>query len=111
MSVTSNILELDHLRRVREALHAMSRSIRREARPLQAVDWSLAGIVGKARISTSFGDLPIEALRPRGNVRTYSGAAVHVQAVDKIHLDQDFMRSFPGALPIRIPANSLALRW
>jgi hypothetical protein len=107
MTVTTNIVELDRFRRVREALHAMSRPIRREARPLQAVDWYLPGVVGKARVSTSFGDLPVEALRPRDDVRTYSGATTQVQAVDKIHLDQDFLRSFPGALPIRIPANSI----
>jgi hypothetical protein len=107
MISTAQIVELDRFRRVREALHAMSRPIRREARPLQAVDWYLPGIVGKARVSTSFGDLPIEALRPRDDVRSYFGATAQVQVVDKIHLDQDFLRSFPGALPIRIPANSI----
>jgi hypothetical protein len=31
-----------------------------------------------------------------------------VEVVDKVHLDQDFLRRSVRALPIRIPANSIA---
>lgn len=107
MTLTTNIVEIDQFRRVREALRAICPPIRREARPLQPCDWYLPGILGKARVATAFGDLPIEVLRPRDELRTYSGATAQVQVVDKIHLDQNFLRRSPGALPIRIPANSL----
>jgi Hint domain len=43
----------------------------------------------------------------RDVVRSYSGATAQVKVVDEIHLDQDFLRRAPGALPIRIPANSI----
>ena len=48
----------------------------------------------------------LEALRVRDDLRTYSGASATVQEVDRIHLDQDFLRKQPSALPIRIPANA-----
>lgn len=70
------------------------------------VDWYLPGFSGKSRVTTVFGDLPIEALRMRDDLRTYSGASARVMLVDKIHLDGDFLRSQPSALPIRIPANA-----
>lgn len=107
MNALSNIVELDQFRRIREALHAISTPVTDARKPLQAVDWYLPGLVGKARIATAFGELPLEALRPRDEIRTYSGAIATVKVVDKIHLDQDFIRNHPGALPIRIPAGSI----
>lgn len=107
MTVPANIIEFDTIRRMREAENAIRRPVRREVQPLRAVDWYLPGIVGKSRVATAFGDLPIEVLRPRDAVRTYSGAVVEVRAVDKIHLDQEFLRNIPSALPIRIPADAI----
>lgn len=107
MTCSSNIVELDHFRGVREALTVITRPIRREMQPPRVVDWYLPGILGKARVSTAFGDLPVEVLRRGDVVRTYSGATARVEAVDKIHLDEDFLRRAPRALPIRIPANSI----
>lgn len=107
MTALSNIVELDQFRRIREALHPKSLAVARARKPLQPVDWYLPGLVGKARIATAFGELPIEALRPCDDIRTYSGAIATVKVVDRIHLDQDFIRNHPGALPIRIPAGSI----
>lgn len=106
MSSSATIIELDRFRRVRDLLNAVRHHRRREMEPPKAVDWYLPGFVGKERISTVFGELPIEALRRWDDVRTYSGATAKVQKVDRIHLDQDFIRMNAGALPIRIPANA-----
>jgi hypothetical protein len=73
----------------------------------EVIDWNLPGFGGKARVGTAFGDLPIEALRLRDDIRTFTGSIARVQWVDKIHLDADFLRKHPSALPIRIAANSL----
>jgi hypothetical protein len=70
------------------------------------VDWYLPGVLGKSRVSTVFGDLPVEALRVRDDLRTHTGISARVELVDKIHLDQDFLRNNPSALPVRIPANA-----
>lgn len=107
MNIVPKILDLDEFRRTREAQALLSRPIHREEQPLRQLEWHLPGTTGKARISTAFGDLPIEALRRRDAVRTYFGATAEVKVVDKIHLDQNFIRRTPGSLPIKIPANSI----
>jgi hypothetical protein len=106
MTDTSTIIEFDRFRRLREALSAFKPQPQAKEADPDVVDWYLPGFLGKARISTAFGDLPIEALRVRDDIRTYSGATARVQMIDKIHLDEDFLRKHPSALPIQIPANS-----
>lgn len=68
--------------------------------------WNITGFGAKARVGTAFGDLPIEALRVRDEVRTASGSIVRVQWIDKLHIDADFINRHLDAQPIRIPANS-----
>ncbi len=74
-----------------------------------AVDWNLPGFGGKVRIGTVFGDLPIEALRVRDEIRTITGSIARVQWIDKIHLDDDFLRSHPSAVPVEIAANAFGI--
>jgi hypothetical protein len=59
MTCSSNIVELDQFRRVHEALTVITRPIRREMQPPRVVDWYLPGMLGKTRVSTAFGDLPV----------------------------------------------------
>lgn len=106
MTATDTVIELDRFRRMRQALaSAVLKNPLRRAES-SASDWYLPGFVGKARVGTTFGDLPIEALRVNDDLRTFSGSTARVKLVDKIHLDGGFIRSNPRALPIRIPANS-----
>lgn len=106
MTSTDTVVKLDQFRHIRQALaNAVPQCPLRRNEPT-ATDWYLPGFVGKARVGTTFGELPIEALRVRDDLRTYSGSIATVQSIDKIHLDGDFIRSNPRALPIRIPANS-----
>ncbi|MFM7443872.1 MAG: Hint domain-containing protein, partial [Tabrizicola sp.] len=107
MTPSATIFELDQFRRLRDALSVLRRPTDQDAKPKQAVDWYLPGFIGKARVSTAFGELPIEALRPRDDLRTFSGVSASVRVVDKIHLDQDFLKDHAYALPIMIPANAL----
>lgn len=110
MSSSAEVIELAQFRRVRDAttaLAAMRSPILREAQPLRAVDWYLPGFVQGAQVSTVFGALPVEALRPRDEVRTYSGTSATIKVVDKVHLDQGFLSRNAGALPIRIAAGAL----
>lgn len=80
------------------------------AKQRQAYDsdfaWTLPGFGGKCRVSTIFGELPIEALRRRDKVKTRSGAYREVQWVDQIKLDEDFMARHPEAHPVLISARA-----
>jgi hypothetical protein len=69
--------------------------------------WDMPGFHGKARVSTTFGDLPIMGLRLRDKVRTISGEYKPVKWIDEIRLDKDFLESFPEAQPIRIDRGAL----
>lgn len=57
------------------------------------------------RVSTSFGEMPVQGLRANDPVRSATGTYVRVTATDKMHLDEDFLVSCPDAAPIVIPAN------
>lgn len=105
MTSSGTVVEFDRFRRIKDALSSM---VRPEA-PAKAeprLDWYLPGFSGKSRVSTVFGDLPIEALRERDDLRTYAGVNAHVQKIDRIHLDSEFLGAHESALPIRIPANA-----
>jgi hypothetical protein len=69
--------------------------------------WTLPGFCGDARIMTSFGELPIKALRLRDPLRTAEGNFVRVEWLDQIHLDEGFLHGLPDAHPVRIMQGSL----
>lgn len=77
----------------------------RERRVARPVIWTVPGIVGTARVSTSFGDLPIQALRANDPLRTVQGPIAKVVRVDVIRLDEDFLAANPDAQPVLIPAG------
>lgn len=81
----------------------------RHARPLRSepIRWTLPGLCSGVRVTTSFGDLPVEALRKRDPLRTQPGSLALVTWVDRIRLDEEFLAQNPDALPVRIPAGSL----
>jgi hypothetical protein len=106
MTSSATVIDFDGFRRTRQPLSGVMKRATPERSRYKTADWYLPGFVGKARVGTTFGDLPIEALRPRDDLPTYAGATVKVAAVDRIHLDEDFIRHHPRALPIRIPADA-----
>jgi hypothetical protein len=68
--------------------------------------WALPGFFGKSKVQTSFGSLPIEALRRRDQLRTIAGSYVEVDWVDQIRLDVAFLEQHPEAQPIYIPKGA-----
>lgn len=69
--------------------------------------WTIPGFLGKAKVMTSFGNLPIEALRLRDPVKTRSGHFRKVVWVDQLHLDSEFVFDFPDSLPVQIGNGAL----
>ena len=80
---------------------------RAEPRASAPVAWTLPGFEGSCRVTTNFGELPIQALRKRDMVKTISGAYREVKWIDAIRLDEDFMTRHPGAHPLMIRAKAL----
>ncbi len=80
----------------------------RPARPKRSepVQWTLPGVFEGMRVTTSFGDLPVQALRRRDPLRTQAGMIATVEWVDRIQLDEEFLAANPDALPVRIPAGA-----
>lgn len=80
----------------------------RGRRPLpRAIAWTLPGFGETARVTTSFGDLPLQALRRRDPLRTAQGTIRPVQWCDRLRLDHGFLGANPDAQPIVILANAL----
>jgi len=73
--------------------------------PVEAVG-NLKGLGPMTRVSTSFGDVPAQALRARDMVRTKTGSFVKIERVDRVVLDEGFLQYHPEALPIRIRAGA-----
>lgn len=69
--------------------------------------WSLPGFGPMLRVVTSFGPVPAQALRQRDLVRTRSGEFRKVEWVDRMVLDEGFLKSVPSALPVLIRAGAL----
>jgi hypothetical protein len=67
---------------------------------------NLKGFGPLTRISTSFGEMHAQALRERDMVRTRNGGFVKIERVDRVVLDEGFLRYHPEALPIRIRAGA-----
>jgi len=69
--------------------------------------WDFAGFGPKSRILTSFGYVPMEALRRRDPIKTFDGRFLEVEKVDEIRLDRRYLIDHPEAQPIRLPKNSV----
>lgn len=69
--------------------------------------WSLSGFSAKSRVLTSFGYVPMEALRRRDPVKTFDGRFLEVEFVDEIKLDRRYLIDHPEAQPILLPRHSL----
>ena len=69
--------------------------------------WTMPGFAPMTRIATSFGHVPAVALRERDLVRTETGAYLQITRIDRISLDEEFLRYHPDANPVMIRAGSL----
>lgn len=69
--------------------------------------WALPGFSGRSKVLTSFGELPIEALRRNDPVKTSSGHFQKVSWIEKISFDADYLRRHPEAQPVLVRAGAL----
>ena len=104
----SMMSEAEVLARVLAQAPAPVQPVAKQRPAPQKRPWDLPGFQGKARVLTDIGLMPLEALRRRDKVRLASGAYVPVMMVDRIDLDEDFLRRHPNAQPVLITAGSLA---
>ena len=71
------------------------------------VKWTLPGFGPMTRVSTSFGDVPAQALRERDVIRTPQGMLKPIQWVDRMRLDTAFLKHVPDAQAVMVRAGSL----
>lgn len=76
------------------------------AKRSEPVQWTMPGLCDGMRVTTSFGDLPVQALRRRDPLRTHAGTIATVAWVDCLRLDEEFLDANPDALPVRIAAGA-----
>lgn len=77
--------------------------------PRTATPWALPGFCWNARVTTSFGEMPVQGLRLRDPVRLANGTCLPVAWIDRIHLDGEFLRFHPDAQPVLISAGALGM--
>lgn len=68
--------------------------------------WSVPGLLGKTRIRTTQGELPIGSLRAGDAIQSTSGRTLRIRRMDRINLDYDFLQRHPEAQPVHIMANA-----
>ena len=71
------------------------------------VTWTLPGFGPMTRISTSFGEVPAQALRVRDQIRTDQGTLKSVVWLDRLRLDSGFLSRMPDAHAVLIRAGAL----
>jgi len=81
-----------------------------KAETAQLPAWRMPGFCGQSKIMTSFGALPIMALRRNDAVKTHGGRFLKVTWVDKIMFDHEFLEAHPEAQPVRVPAGAIGPR-
>lgn len=86
--------------------HAPAKPLRRVP-GTEARDWTLPGFGPLTRITTSFGDVPAQALRKGDLVRTRNGDFRQIEWLDRIVLDEEFLSFHPDALPVHIRVGAL----
>ena len=100
-------LESALLQRVAAQAASPEKSIESPVAPVAKKLWNLPGFGAKSRVLTSFGLVPVEALRRRDPVKTRTGQFVEIEKVDVVRFDRRFLITHPEAQPILIPANAL----
>lgn len=106
------LLETDDL-----LLRSIARKVRlkpsAEPRATEAAslpEWRMPGFCGQSKVLTSFGALPIEALRRNDPVKTHDGRYLKVLWVDRVMFDRDYLEAHPEAYPVRVPMGTLGPR-
>jgi len=99
------------------ALTSMLQRIAAQTKPIAAASnvkeksvdeqvWSIPGFGAGARVQTSFGLVPVEALRIGDPIKTSTGNFLRAEYVDEIRLDRRFLLTHPESQPITIPKDA-----
>ena len=107
--LSQEIYESSLLQRIAAQCDASTSVAEKQPRVSENLLWSLPGFGVGARVATSFGQVPVEALRRRDPVKTRDGRFLKVRHVDVVQLDRRFLLTHPDAQPIAIPRNGLGI--
>jgi hypothetical protein len=69
--------------------------------------WTLPGILGSTRVTTSFGHVPAQLIRVGDTLRTREGRFARVQRISDLRIDEDFLARRPDAAPVILRRNCL----
>jgi hypothetical protein len=94
------------LKRIEEQTRHISTVENLKPDPRDVQEWSIPGFGAGARIHTSFGLVPVEALRRGDPVKTSDDQFLKVQYVDQLRLDRRFLLNHPEAQPVTIPKGA-----
>ena len=97
------------LKRIQEQAKQIPAAEILEPDPRDVRDWSIPGFGAGARIQTSFGLVPVEALRRGDPIKTNGGRFLKVQYVDQIRLDRGFLLNHSEAQPVTIPKDAFGV--
>lgn len=103
MSVADDLALADILEKLVLSVEPVSKP-----RPVtRAAKWDIPGFLGKTRIRTISGEVPVGSLRVDDEVQTTSGRILRIRRIDRINLDPHFLHCHPEAQPVHIAANAL----
>jgi len=69
--------------------------------------WTLPGIAGPTRVTTSFGHVPAHLVRVGDTLRTREGSYLRVLRISEFKFDDEFLERSPEAEPVVLRRNSL----
>jgi hypothetical protein len=69
--------------------------------------WTLPGILGPTRVTTSFGHVPAHLVRVGDTLRTQDGSYERVRRISDLKIDEDFLARHPEAAPVVLRRGSL----
>lgn len=67
-----------------------------------AAGWKLPGFGPEARVLTTIGEIPAKLLRRNDQIVTPSGQPCEIEWIDRVGLDEGFLKTVPGAAPVLV---------
>ncbi|MDJ0857702.1 MAG: Hint domain-containing protein [Dinoroseobacter sp.] len=67
-----------------------------------AAGWKLPGFGPEARVLTTIGEVPARLLRRNDQIVTPSGQPCEIEWIDRVGLDEGFLKTVPGAAPVLV---------
>lgn len=72
-----------------------------------AAGWKLPGFGPEARVLTTIGEVPAKLLRRNDEIVTPSGQPCAIEWIDRVGLDETFLKIVPGVAPVLLRAGAL----